>query len=140
MIVLALVGASITQALGVHAVLGGFIMGVAIGDSPKLRERTRATILDFVTSVFAPVFFASLGLRVDFVHAFDLRLCVLVFAVASITKVVGCTLGAKVGGFNWREAGAVGSGLNARGAMEIILALLALEAGLCASKCSWRWW
>ena len=42
----------------------------------------------------------------------------------------GYTLGAKAGGFNWREAGAVGFGLNARGAMEIILALLALEAGL----------
>jgi Kef-type K+ transport system membrane component KefB/mannitol/fructose-specific phosphotransferase system IIA component (Ntr-type) len=129
-IVLALVAASITQALGVHAVLGGFIMGVAIGDSSQLRERTRATIHDFVTSVFAPVFFASLGLRVDFFHAFDLRLCVLVFAIASVTKVVGCTLGAKLGGFNWREASAVGFGLNARGAMEIILALLALEAGL----------
>ena len=129
-IVLALVGASVTEALGVHAVLGSFIVGVAIGDSPSLRERTRATIHDFVTSVFAPVFFASLGLRVDFLRAFDPRLCILVFTIASVTKVVGCTLGAKVGGFNWREAGAVGFGLNARGAMEIILALLALEAGL----------
>jgi mannitol/fructose-specific phosphotransferase system IIA component (Ntr-type) len=81
-------------------------------------------------NIFAPVFFASLGLRVDFVRAFDLRLCVLVFAVATAAKVVGCTIGARTGGMQWRQAGAIGFGLNARGAMEIILALLALEAGL----------
>ena len=81
-------------------------------------------------NVFAPVFFASLGLRIDFVHAFDLRLCVLVFVIASLAKVVGCTVGARVGGLEWRQSAAVGFGLNARGAMEIILALLALEAGL----------
>src|SRR5262249_9341574 len=42
--VLAMLGASATQAIGIHAVLGGFIVGVAIGDSPRLRERTRQTI------------------------------------------------------------------------------------------------
>jgi mannitol/fructose-specific phosphotransferase system IIA component (Ntr-type) len=76
------------------------------------------------------VFFASLGLRADFVASFDLRLCVLVFVVASAAKIIGCTLGARAGGLRWRPAAAVGFGLNARGAMEIILALLALEAGL----------
>ncbi|WP_394842677.1 cation:proton antiporter [Pendulispora brunnea] len=129
-ILLALIGAAITQALGIHAVLGGFVVGVAIGDSPSLREQTRATIHEFVTNVFAPVFFASLGLKVDFIHAFDFRLCALVFAVASVAKVLGCSVGARAGGLGWRESIAVGFGLNARGAMEIILALLALEAGL----------
>ncbi len=129
-IVLGLVGGTITQAIGIHAVLGGFIIGVSIGDSPRLRERTRTTIHDFVTNIFAPVFFASLGLKVDFLHAFDLRLCVLVFAIATVAKVLGCTVGARLGGLRWGEAAAVGFGLNARGAMEIILASLALEAGL----------
>jgi mannitol/fructose-specific phosphotransferase system IIA component (Ntr-type) len=85
---------------------------------------------DFVTNIFAPVFFASLGLRADFVKSFDLRLCVLVFVVASGAKIIGCTLGSRAGGLRWRPATAVGFGLNARGAMEVILALLALEAGL----------
>src|SRR5690606_28856042 len=57
--VLGVLGASATQAIGIHAVLGGFIVGVTIGDSPHLRERTRRTIQQFVTNVFAPVFFAS---------------------------------------------------------------------------------
>ena len=129
-ILLALFGAAATQAIGIHAVFGGFVVGVMVGDSHKLKTRTRVVIEDFVMNVFAPVFFASLGLRVDFARAFDLRLCVLVFTIATVAKVVGGSLGARAGGLAWKEAGAVGFGLNARGAMEIILALLALDAGL----------
>lgn len=128
--VLALLGASATQAIGIHAVLGGFVIGVAVGASPRLRERTRHTIHQFVTNVFAPVFFASVALRVDFLHAFDPALCLVVFVVASVAKVVGCSAGARLGGLAWRESLAVGFGLNARGAMEIILALLARDARL----------
>ncbi|HSO41182.1 MAG TPA: cation:proton antiporter [Labilithrix sp.] len=130
LIVLAIVGASITQAIGIHAVLGGFIVGVTVGDSPRLRERTRQTVQQFVTNVFAPVFFASVALRVDFFANFDLVLCIVVFAIASVAKVVGCSVGARISGMPWRESLAVGFGLNARGAMEIILALLARDAGL----------
>ena len=129
-VLLGLFGASFTQWIGVHAVFGGFIVGVVVGDAPQLKERTRLIVHEFVTNIFAPVFFASLGLRADFVASFDLRLCVLVFLVASAAKVIGCTLGSRVGGLRWRPAAAVGFGLNARGAMEVILALLALEAGL----------
>lgn len=129
-IVAGIFGATATQAIGIHAVLGGFIVGVAIGDSPRLRERTRQTIHQFVTNVFAPVFFASVALRVDFVAQFDFLLCLAVFLVASLAKLLGCTFGARATGLSWREATAVGFGLNARGAMEIILALLAREAQL----------
>jgi mannitol/fructose-specific phosphotransferase system IIA component (Ntr-type) len=126
-ILLALFGASFTQWIGIHAVFGGFVVGVVVGDTPQLKERTRVIVHEFVTNIFAPVFFASLGLRADFV---DLRLCVLVFVIATAAKLIGCTLGSRAGGLRWRPAAAVGFGLNARGAMEIILALLALEAGL----------
>ncbi len=126
----ALLTAGVTQAIGIHAVFGGFLVGVAVGDSPRLTERTHVVIEDFVMHVFAPVLFASLGLRIDFAAAFDLRLCVLFLAVASVAKVVGCSLGARGGGLAWREAIAVGFGLNARGAMGILLALVALDAGV----------
>jgi Kef-type K+ transport system membrane component KefB/mannitol/fructose-specific phosphotransferase system IIA component (Ntr-type) len=129
-VLLALFGASFTQWIGIHAVFGGFVVGVVVGDAPRLKERTRVIVHEFVTNIFAPVFFASLGLSADFVRSFDLRLCLLVFVVATAAKVIGCTLGSRAGGLMWRPAAAVGFGLNARGAMEIILALLALEAGL----------
>lgn len=129
-ILLALFGAAATQAIGLHAIFGGFVVGLTVGGSSRINERTRVAIEDFVVNVFAPVFFASIGLRVDFAGAFDLRLVILVLVLATIPKLVGCSVGARVGGLKWRQALAVGFGMNARGAMGIVLADLAREAGL----------
>jgi Kef-type K+ transport system membrane component KefB/mannitol/fructose-specific phosphotransferase system IIA component (Ntr-type) len=129
-ILIALLAASATHAFGLHAVFGGFIAGLTIGGSSRVNARTRMVVEDFVTNVFAPVFFAAIGLRVDFVRAFDLRLCALVLVFASVPKILGCTLGSRIGGLKWREATAVGFGMNARGAMGIILAAIARDAGL----------
>jgi Kef-type K+ transport system membrane component KefB len=62
-IVLALLGAAFTEWIGIHAILGAFLVGAALGDSSHLRERTRVTIDHFVSFIFAPVFFASIGVR-----------------------------------------------------------------------------
>jgi Kef-type K+ transport system membrane component KefB len=128
--VLALLGASATQALGMHPVFGAFVVGVAIGDSRRLREHTRQILHDFVSYVFTPVFFGTMALRYDFAAAFDLRIVLIVLAIACIAKVAGCAAGARLAGVGWREATAIGFGLNSRGAMEILLAVLALEAGI----------
>lgn len=133
-IVLALFGAAATQAIGLHVVFGGFIVGLMVSGSPRVKDRTRGAIEDFVVNVFAPVFFASIGQRADFVEAFDLRLCVLVLALATIPKLLGCAVGARIGGVPWRQAGAVGFAMNARGAMGLILADLARGAGLLTSQ------
>jgi Kef-type K+ transport system membrane component KefB/mannitol/fructose-specific phosphotransferase system IIA component len=133
-IVVALLGATATHAIGLHAVFGGFVAGLTVGGSAKVNARTRMVVEDFVTNVFAPVFFASIGLRVDFATAFDLPLCLLVFVLASVPKIVGCAVGARVGGMRWREASAVGFGMNARGAMGIILATIARDAGLLGNE------
>jgi Kef-type K+ transport system membrane component KefB/mannitol/fructose-specific phosphotransferase system IIA component (Ntr-type) len=129
-ILLSLFGAATTQAIGLHAVFGGFVVGLAVGGSARVKERTRVAIEDFVVNIFAPVFFASIGLRVDFIAAFDARLCIIVLLLATAPKLLGCALGARIGGMGWRQAVAVGFGMNARGAMGIILATLAREAGL----------
>jgi Kef-type K+ transport system membrane component KefB/mannitol/fructose-specific phosphotransferase system IIA component len=129
-ILLSLFGAAATQAIGLHAVFGGFVVGLTVGGSKRVKERTRFAIEDFVLNVFAPVFFASIGLRVDFVAAFDFRLCALILLLATLPKLAGCALGSRLGGLRWRQAIAVGFGMNARGAMGIILADLAREAGV----------
>ena len=127
---LALLCAAFTEWLGVHAVFGSFLFGVALGDSPHLRHATRSTIERFVSFLFAPLFFASIGLYVDFVANFDLVLVVLVLVVATVGKVAGCGFAARWLGFNARQSVAVGFGMNARGAMEIILGTIALRAGI----------
>jgi Kef-type K+ transport system membrane component KefB/mannitol/fructose-specific phosphotransferase system IIA component (Ntr-type) len=126
--------AAFTEWLGVHAIFGAFIFGVALGDSRHMRHRTRETIDQFVSFIFAPLFFASIGLRVDFVQNFDLGLTLLVLAIATVGKLAGCIPAARFAGFSTRESWAIGFGLNARGAMEIILGLLALEAGLIGER------
>ena len=128
--VVALGCAAITEYLGIHSIFGAFIAGVAIGDSPRLRERTRETIHQFVTNFFAPIFFASIGLRINFISAFDPVAVVLVLVVAFIGKSGGCYLGAKCAGMSKRESLATAFGMTCQGAVGIILGQLAYKAGL----------
>jgi len=127
---LAFFGAAFTEYIGVHAIFGTFLIGVAIGDSSHLREQTRAVIHQFVSFIFAPLFFASIGLKVNFATHFDGILILTVCVVACLGKVVGCGVAARCSGMPPNEAWALGFGMNARGAMEIILGLLALQYGL----------
>lgn len=133
-LVLALFGAAATQWIGVHALFGAFMAGVALGDSRHLRENMRSTIERFVSSGLAPLFFATIGLGVDFYANFDPVLTLLVIAIACLGKVLGCSFGARWAGMSQRESWAVGFGMNARGAMEIILGLVALRAGIIGER------
>ncbi|MBN1293879.1 MAG: cation:proton antiporter [Candidatus Latescibacteria bacterium] len=125
-----MIGAAATQWLGVHAVFGAFIVGTAIGDSKHLTERTKDVITQFAMNIFAPLFFAFIGLRINFAANFNFPLIIIVFLLACTGKILGCSLGARWGGIAGKESLAIGFGMNARGAMEIILGLLALEFGV----------
>lgn len=127
---LAFIGAAFTAYIGIHAIFGAFIMGIAFGDSVHVTEKTRDIVNQFVTNIFAPLFFVSIGFKVNFLHNLNIPLTALVLGLAIVSKLVGSFLGAIWGGFNFKEALSVGFGLNARGAMEIILALLALQANI----------
>lgn len=122
--------AAFTESINIHAILGAFIAGIAFGDSVHLHEKAREIIHQFVTNFFAPLFFVSIGLRVNFIQNFDAVMVVVILVLAYIGKVFGASLGAILGGLPKRKAIAVGFGMNARGAMEIILGTLALNAGL----------
>lgn len=133
-IVLALACASFTEWFGLHAIIGAFLAGIALGDSAHLRERTRATVSDFASSFFAPLFFALIGLRVDFVSQFDLVVVLAVCAVACAGKLLGAGGGARLAGAPWRESIAMGFALNARGAMAIVLGVTAFENDLVGGR------
>ncbi|HNX04424.1 MAG TPA: cation:proton antiporter, partial [Opitutales bacterium] len=126
----ALVCAAFTELIGIHAIFGAFIFGVALGDTPHLRERTRDTLDQFISFIFAPLFFAYIGLRVDFIGHFSLVPVLTILAVASVGKIAGCYYGGVYAGMGRRESLAIGFAGNARGAIEIILGLLALQAGI----------
>jgi Kef-type K+ transport system membrane component KefB/mannitol/fructose-specific phosphotransferase system IIA component (Ntr-type) len=127
---IALLAAAFTEWIGVHAVFGSFLVGVAIGDSSHLRESTRATIDQFVSFIFAPLFFASIGLHVDFVANFDFLLVAVVLLTAATGKFLGSALGAMWGRMPAKEASAVGFAMSSVGAMGIIIGLLGLQFAL----------
>ena len=70
-VILTLLGAAFTEWIGIHAIFGAFFIGMAVGDSPYLRRRSRYILDQFVSSVFSPIFFASIGLKVNFIAHFD---------------------------------------------------------------------
>jgi Kef-type K+ transport system membrane component KefB/mannitol/fructose-specific phosphotransferase system IIA component (Ntr-type) len=127
---LSLFGAALSEWVGLHAIFGSFLVGVAIGDSHHLRERTRAVIVQFISFFFAPLFFASIGLGVDFLANFDPLMVAVMLVLACAGKVLGCALGARLSGMGARESWAVGWGMNSRGAMEILLGTIALRVEL----------
>ncbi len=123
-------GAAFTESIGIHSILGAFIVGIAVGDSANLRERTNEIIHQFVTNVFAPVFFVSIGLYINFIDNFNWLLVVVMLLIAYVSKISGAKIGAMFGGLNNRDSWAVGTSMNTHGALEIILGTLALKANL----------
>lgn len=98
----------------------------AFSGGAALSGRLKLPRLDWL----APAYFASVGLRADFVREGNLWLCSVVLGAACATKLIGAYCGARAAGLQEKTARAVAFGMNARGAMEIVLAVTALEAGL----------
>jgi len=126
--------AAFTEWLGIHAIFGAFLLGVALGDSEHMSERAKEIVHQFINNIFAPLFFVSIGLKINFFTNFELLLTLAILVISFAGKIVGSGYGAFRGGFNFKESLAVGFGMNARGAMEIILGLIALENGLIDEK------
>lgn len=122
-----------TQWLGVEALLGMFIAGVVLARSRFQQERVVATLETLTLTFFAPLFFATAGLRVDLgllAEGEALVWAAVVVVVALVTKFVGAYLGGRVASLTRRESVALGAGLNARGALEIIIATVGLGLGV----------
>jgi Kef-type K+ transport system membrane component KefB len=126
LIMLAAVGA---EKAGINAFFGAFLVGMAFsqGHDPEQEKTINSMIQPFALTFFAPLYFVSVGLKANFSSQLDITLCSLILLVACFGKIVGAGLGARFGGMHWRDALAVGIGLNCRGAIEIILASVALE-------------
>ncbi len=125
--------ALITHAIGVHTVLGAFVAGVLVGESPILTRQIDERLRGLITSLFMPVFFGLAGLSADLTVLKDptlLLLTLVVVVIASIGKFGGAFLGGKLGGLTKMESMAIASGMNARGSTEVIIATIGLSMGV----------
>ncbi len=125
---------ALTQALNLEAVLGAFVMGILFGTMRRLPEEVHHKLESVALGIFAPIFFAVAGLKVNLVNLASPQLiliALLVIFVATAGKVLGTYLGARLIGRrdHWTSL-AFGAGLNARGAMEIIIATIGLQLGI----------
>jgi Kef-type K+ transport system membrane component KefB len=125
---LCLLSAVLTEYLGVRGIFGAFLMGVAIGDSKYFPERLQNILHQFVVNIIAPLFFASIGLRVNFVTNFNIEIVVIILLIACVAKLVGAGIGSRMSGMSKNESYAVAFGMNSRGSQEIVLGTLALQA------------
>jgi nucleotide-binding universal stress UspA family protein len=126
--------AAATEAIGVHAVFGAFVMGLLIRQVPRVRQASLHALELFVLSALAPIFFAFVGLKVDLWSLTGWQLPLLVIAIAVLGKVIGCYAGARLGGMGNLQATAVGFGMVARGAMGLVVALIGLSLGLLTAE------
>lgn len=126
-------GAAVTQALHVEAFLGAFLIGVQLSRIPRIARAARPELEAMTLGVFAPVFFAVAGLQVDLPALASPQLLAVLLAVivvACIGKFTGTYLGARLAGVSPWLSAALGSGMNARGAVEIIVATAGLQLGV----------
>ncbi|MBN3887175.1 MAG: cation:proton antiporter [Nostoc sp.] len=132
-LILALSAAALTHGLGLEAALGAFVMGILAGQSRRFSNEAGHMLEVFTAAFLAPIFFASAGLKVNLLALLvpqTLIFGLIVLAVACVGKFTGAYLGSRAGGLSHWEGLAMGSGMNARGAMEIVVATIGLSLGV----------
>jgi Kef-type K+ transport system membrane component KefB/nucleotide-binding universal stress UspA family protein len=121
-----------TQAIGVNTVLGAFVAGVLVGESPILSQIIQDELRGFITAFMMPIFFGLSGLSADLTVLRDphlLELTVALVVIATFGKFAGAFCGGRIGGLDRDESLAVGCAMNARGSTEVIVASIGLTMG-----------
>ena len=121
-----------TDSIGIHAVFGGFLLGAALPRG-RLTQELQRQVEPFAVVFLLPMFFTFSGLRtrLDLVNSWSLVGVALVVLAASIVgKGVACWAAARLNGEDNRTAFAVGTLMNSRGLMELIILNIGLQKGL----------
>jgi Kef-type K+ transport system membrane component KefB/nucleotide-binding universal stress UspA family protein len=133
-ILLIMIGmALITDWIGVKDVLGAFVAGILVGESPILTRHIDEQLRGIITALFMPVFFGLAGLSADLTVLQNPQLALLtvgLILIASIGKFTGAFVGGTIGGLSRAESLALGCGMNARGSTEVIVATIGLSMGV----------
>jgi Kef-type K+ transport system membrane component KefB len=129
---LILASAWTTERLGVHAVFGAFLAGVVMPRDEQLVRPLLDRFHDLMVILFLPLFFAFTGLRTSIsLITGDLWVyCALIIAVAVLGKLGGSALAARTSGMSWRDSWAIGTLMNTRGLMELVVLNVGLDIGV----------
>lgn len=132
-ILLLLAASWITERLGIHALFGAFVAGLAVPRNHRIVKETVEKIESLTLVLLVPVFFALTGLRtrIDMLAgtsawAYTAGIIVL----ATVGKLAGASLTSRATGLRWRDAVALGVLLNARGLVELVILNAGLDLGI----------
>ena len=127
--ILLLLSASATNAMGIHPVFGAFMMGTILPRRTVFMEQVKS--IDKVNYLlFLPLYFVYNGLRthIGLINSPTLWLpCTLVLIVACLSKILGGSLSLKVFGASWKESLTLGTLMNTRGLVELIVLNIGLD-------------
>lgn len=118
---------AVAQKLGLHALFGFFLAGVMAGEAKALSEKTRLTISRIVYALFVPLFFTSIGLKMDFLKHFDLFLILFVAFVGVGIRFLGAWIGVTLAKQPKPNRIAIAIAHTPGGMMEIVMGLVAFE-------------
>ncbi len=134
MVVIALICGVVTQSIGLHAVFGAFVAGLMIRSSKRVRKQDLDELKGIGLGILAPIFFAYSGLKADPTALSHPAVPLIVLGVACAGKLLGCGVGGLLARLKPREALSVAIGMNARGGMGIIVALIGLSLGILSEE------
>ncbi len=128
-----LAAAFCTELIGIHALFGAFLAGTIMPTAGDFREKLAVRVENFSSVLLLPLFFAFTGLRtrIDLLNdATGWLICVVVVAVATLGKLGGSAVTARITGMPWRESFQLGALMNTRGLMELIALNLGYDLGI----------
>jgi Kef-type K+ transport system membrane component KefB len=133
MFVLVLLSSLLTELIGIHAVLGAFLLGAIVPHESRVTHEFTVKLKDPVTVLLLPAFFALTGMRTEIglLHGWN-NWCILgiIILVATVGKFGGTVAAARLTGLDWRDAAALGTLMNTRGLMELIVLSIGLDLGI----------
>ena len=132
-LILVFLSAIATSLIGIFAIFGPFVLGAVLSDQTAFGVAVNRRLREIVYSLFLPIFFTYTGLRtnVGLLESWQhWGLCGLVIAAASVGKVMGCGLAARMGGLNWRESGCIAVMMNTRALMGLIAINVGRDLGV----------
>jgi Kef-type K+ transport system membrane component KefB len=128
-----LLSALATEAIGIHAIFGAFLLGAVIPHDSAVARTFSTQLRPMVATLLLPAFFAFTGMRtrIDLLSGGEAWLvCGLIVLVAIAGKFGGTAIAARLAGLDWRSSSALGALMNTRGLMELIVLNVGLDLGV----------
>ncbi|ASJ01766.1 sodium:proton antiporter [Thermococcus profundus] len=129
-LVFLIVFAYLAEHLNLASILGAYLTGLALGQIPK-----KKAIMDHMNvlgySLFIPLFFVEVGMRIELSYILHAGLFAVLYTTAAVvSKIIGCGLGAKLGGFDWAASLRIGVGMIPRMGVELAMLAVAMSSGI----------